>query len=128
VAADRATSGPKCGACANPIHLDRSLTVDDATFDRVIAETTLPVLVDFYADWCGPCRMMAPALEQLASSEVGRLVVAKLDTEAAQGTAARFQIRGLPTLILFRGGREASRASGARSLGQLKQFVGPLAT
>src|SRR6476660_6009115 len=97
VRADRAADGPKCGSCGTGLALDHPVKLDDATFDRVVAETEVPILVDFYADWCGPCKMMAPAVETLARESVGRALVAKLDTDAAQRTASRFQIRGIPT-------------------------------
>ena len=123
VAADRVTDGPKCGVCAAPLDLTHPIALTDATFDRVVRETTLPILVDFYADWCGPCRMMAPAVDELARTSAGQLLVAKLDTEAAQQTAARFQIRGIPTVIVFRHGREARRQSGAMPLAALREMV-----
>src|SRR4051812_1904904 len=81
--AARVSAGPKCGACATPLRLDHPLHLTDETFDRVIGSTTVPVLVDFYADWCGPCRMMAPAVDELARSSAGSALVAKVDTEAA---------------------------------------------
>jgi thioredoxin 2 len=124
VAAGRISDGPKCGVCAAPLHLDHPVLLSDATFDRVIAETTLPVLVDFYADWCGPCRMMAPAVDELARGSAGKALVAKLDTEAAQRTAARFQIRGIPTVIVFRNGREVRRESGVMTLSGLRGMLG----
>ncbi len=121
--ARRAADGPKCGACGTPLTLDRPILLDDATFDRVIGGTDLPVLVDFYADWCGPCKMMAPAVEELARTSVGRALVAKLDTDASARTAGRFQIRGIPTSIVFRGGKEAKRQTGAVPLGALKEML-----
>ena len=123
IAAKRMTDGPKCGVCAAPLNLDHPVLLTDATFDRVIAETTLPVLVDFYADWCGPCRMMAPAVDELARSSAGSILVAKLDTDAAQRVAARFQIRGIPTVIAFRNGREERRQSGVMTLAALREMV-----
>ena len=123
VAAGRVTDGPKCGVCAAPLDLTHPIALTDDTFDRVVRETTLPILVDFYADWCGPCRMMAPAVDELARTSAGQLLVAKLDTEAAQQTAARFQIRGIPTVIVFRHGREARRQSGAMPLAALREMV-----
>ena len=121
--ARRASDGPRCGVCSTPLALDQPVKLDDATFDRVIGGTELPVLVDFYADWCGPCRMMAPAVEELARSTVGRALVAKLDTEASPNTASRYQIRGIPTSIVFRGGKEARREAGAVPLATLKGML-----
>jgi thioredoxin 2 len=123
IEAGRVSAGPKCGACGTAIPLDRPLHLDDASFDRVIASTTIPVLVDFYADWCGPCKMMAPAVDALARSAAGTALVAKLDTEAAPRTAQRFQIRGIPTVIVFRNGAEAKRQSGAMPLGALRAML-----
>jgi thioredoxin 2 len=123
IAARRITDGPKCGVCAAPLRLDHPVLLTDATFDRVVRETTLPVLVDFFADWCGPCRMMAPALDELARSSAGSVLVAKLDTDASQRVAARFQIRGIPTVIAFRNGREERRQSGVMPLAALREMV-----
>lgn len=123
IAAKRITDGPKCGVCSAPLRLDHPILLTDATFDRVLRETTLPVLVDFYADWCGPCRMMAPAVDELARSSAGRVLVAKLDTDASQRVAARYQIRGIPTVIAFRNGREERRQSGVMPLAALKEMV-----
>jgi len=123
IAAKRITDGPKCGVCSAPLRLDHPVLLTDATFDRVLRETTLPVLVDFYADWCGPCRMMAPAVDELARSSAGSVLVAKLDTDASQRVAARFQIRGIPTVIVFRNGREVRRQSGVMPLAALRDMV-----
>ena len=122
--AARAADRPKCGKCARPILLDRPLKLTDDTFDRTIQSAELPVLVDFYADWCGPCKVMAPAVDQLASRHQGRLLVGKLDTDRAQRTAQSFDIRGIPTVIVFENGRETNRASGARPLAALEQLAG----
>jgi len=123
VRADRAADGPKCGSCGTALALDHPVLLDDATFDRVVAETEVPILVDFYADWCGPCKMMAPAVETLARESVGRALVAKLDTDAAQRTASRFQIRGIPTSIVFKNGREMKRQTGAVPLATLRAML-----
>ena len=123
IAARRITDGPKCGVCSAPLRLDHPVLLTDATFDRVLRETTLPVLVDFYADWCGPCRMMAPAVDELARASAGSVLVAKLDTDASQQVASRFQIRGIPTVIVFRNGREARRQSGVMPLAALRDMV-----
>ena len=91
----------------HPIH------VDDAALTELLRTSTVPVLLDFYADWCGPCRLMAPVLDQIARAHAGEVVVAKLDTDANPETAERYGIRGIPTMILFRGGREVRRQVGA---------------
>ena len=123
VDASRVADRPKCGKCATPILLDRPLKLDDETFDRTVAESTLPVLVDFYADWCGPCKMMAPYVDELAGKYPGRLLVAKLDTDASQRTAGRYNIRNIPTSVVFSGGGEAARQAGAMPLAGLVQLV-----
>jgi thioredoxin 2 len=122
--AHRAADGPKCGACGTPLPLNVPVLLTDETFDRVIGGTTVPVLVDFYADWCGPCKVMAPAVEALARDTAGRALVAKLDTDASPRTASRFQIRSIPTSIVFRGGAETKRQTGAVPLGALKAMLG----
>jgi thioredoxin 2 len=111
--ASRAGDGPKCGACGTAMSLDHPLHLTDDTFDRVIGGSDLPVLVDFYADWCGPCKMMAPSVDRLARETVGSALIAKLDTDASPRTSQRFQIRGIPTSIVFRSGRETTRQTGA---------------
>ena len=123
IRADRAVDGPKCGSCATAIAIDHPVLLDDESFDRVIAESDVPVLVDFYADWCGPCKMMAPAVATLAKETVGRALVAKLDTDRAQRSASRFQIRGIPTSIVFVGGKEVKRQTGAVPLATLRSML-----
>jgi thioredoxin 2 len=105
----------QCGKCQTSLlPLDTPHAVGSASeFDDLVREASLPVLVDFWAAWCGPCRMVAPELEKLARDKAGGLVVAKVDTEALPGVAGRFNIRSIPTLILFRDGREARRVGGA---------------
>jgi len=104
---------PKCGKCGKPILLDRPIAVSDATFERVTTDTTVPVLVDFYADWCGPCKTMAPLLDDVARRRVGEVLIAKLNTDRNPATGMRFGIRGIPTIILFREGKEIARRVGA---------------
>ena len=123
VDAARAADRPKCGQCGKPMLLDRPFPLDDDSFARTVAESSVPVLVDFYADWCGPCKMMAPYVDQLAARNVGKALVAKLDTEHAQRTAAGFRITGIPTVIVFKGGSEAARQSGAMPLPALQALL-----
>ena len=111
--ASRVAAGPKCGKCSTPIRLDRPIHLDDESFKRTITEGDLPVLVDFYADWCGPCKMMAPSVDQLAAAYQGRALVAKLDTDKAQRAAMPYRITGIPTTIVFLKGREIARQVGA---------------
>lgn len=119
----RLDAGPRCGSCGRPIRLDRPLPVSDAAFDKVIAGSSVPVVVDFYADWCGPCKMMAPVLDDFAREHTGDVLVLKLDTEAHRATPARFGIRGIPTLIVFEHGREVRRQVGAVQAADLAKLV-----
>jgi thioredoxin 2 len=112
VLADRASDRPKCGKCGKPMLIDRPIALNDETFARTIAESDVPVVVDFYADWCGPCKMMAPTLDDFARRRAGEALVLKLDTEAEPALAQRFGIRGIPTLIAFRNGQEVRRHVG----------------
>ncbi|MBI4541073.1 MAG: thioredoxin [Gemmatimonadetes bacterium] len=109
----RAVSGPRCGKCERPILVDRPVKITAEDFDRTVLEAEAPVLVDFYADWCAPCRVVAPALDEIAGEKAGEMLVAKLNTDQAAEISARYNIRGIPTLILFRGGAEVDRVVGA---------------
>lgn len=119
----RVRERPRCGECSRPLLLDRPVRLTGAAFDRVVSETEVPVLVDFYADWCGPCKVMAPLLDELADERAGEIVVAKLDTDRDRETAGRFGIRGIPTLIVFRDGREAARETGAIPRARIERLV-----
>jgi thioredoxin 2 len=120
---DRIGQFPKCGACGKPILLDRPIAVSDANFAQVTTATTVPVVVDFYADWCGPCKVMAPLLDDIARRRAGQLLVVKLDTDRNPVTGPRFGIRGIPTLIAFRNGKEVARKVGAIPPTDLEAFV-----
>ena len=119
----RAAHRPKCGQCARFLLLDRPWTLHADSFERTVRESTVPVLVDFYADWCGPCKMMAPLVDQLAARVTGTALVAKLDTDRAQAIAGSLGIRGIPTIIVFREGREVARQSGVLPLPALEQLL-----
>lgn len=108
----RAPQRPKCGECGKPFVLDRPLKVAEEDFDRTVRKAQVPVLVDFYADWCGPCKMLTPYLESLASENAGRVLVVKVDTDAAPKVASEFEIRSVPTVILFHNGNEVERSLG----------------
>jgi thioredoxin 2 len=120
----RLADGPKCGECKRPILLDRPIAVSDASFERVIADTDVPVVVDGYADWCGPCKIMAPVLDDFAHDRAGEVLVTKLDTDRNAATAERLGVRAIPTLIVFRGGREVGRRAGVMSRSELDALVG----
>lgn len=123
VALRRVDDRPVCGECKRPLHVDRPVQVGDANFDKVIEGSEVPVLVDFYADWCGPCKVMAPTLDELASDRAGDVLVLKLDTDRNPTIAQRFGIRGIPTLIVFVGGREAGRVTGAVGRPELDELL-----
>ena len=126
--AARAADRPKCGKCAKPMLLDRPVKLTDENFARTVADAEVPVLVDFYADWCGPCKMMAPSVDKLAQAYTGRALVAKLDTDANPRTAQQFQIRGIPTVIVFKGGKAVVNESGAVPYPALEQLLTRAAT
>jgi thioredoxin 2 len=112
-----------CGECGRPILLDPPIQVSDQDLERVVLDSDVPVLVDFYADWCGPCKMMAPVLDELARERAGSVLVAKLDTDRNPTMAVRYAIRGLPSLVAFKGGREVAREVGAASKPRLEALL-----
>ena len=119
VPAQRLGDDPVCGRCGQAILDGRPVELDDAGFDAFVAATSLPVLVDFWAPWCGPCRAMAPQFEQAARELKGRALLVKVDSDAAPRTAARFGIRSIPTLVRLDRGIERQRRSGALPAAQI---------
>lgn len=108
----RAADRPTCGECGRPILLDRPVHVGQEDFERTVLKSKAPVLVDFYADWCAPCKMVAPLVDEIAHDKMGRMLVAKIDTDQAQDVAMKYGIRSIPTLIVFRDGEEVERSLG----------------
>lgn len=108
----RAADRPSCGECGKPMLLDRPIKVRQEDFDDTVLQASVPVLVDFYADWCGPCKMVAPLVDELASEHMGKMLVAKVDTDRAPEVAAKYDIKSIPTLIIFRDGVEVERSMG----------------
>ena len=100
---------------------DQILTVSDATFDETVGSAETPVIVDFWAEWCGPCKMIAPTLEEIAAEQDGKLTVAKLNVDDNPDTARRFEVMSIPTLLVFKGGEPVKRLVGAKGKGQLMQ-------
>ena len=121
--AARAADRPKCGKCSKPMLLDRPWPLTEETFERTIRESQVPVLVDFYADWCAPCKMMAPYVDEVARGHQGQALVAKLNTDFAQKTSTALGIRGIPTVIVFREGKEIARQTGAVPKAKLEELL-----
>jgi thioredoxin 2 len=124
VPAERSTENPVCGKCKNPLLDGQPVDLGDANFDAVTAKTELPVVVDFWAGWCGPCQMMAPHFSEAAERMKGRALFVKVDSDANPKTAARFGVRSIPTMLLMQGGREVKRQVGAIQAAQIVAWVG----
>ncbi len=114
---------PNCGKCHRRLFAARPVELNSANFERHVGRSDIPLLIDFWAPWCGPCKMMAPQFEQAARELEPRIRLARVNTEAEQGLAARFGIRSIPTLALFRGGREIARQSGAMAAADIVRWA-----
>jgi len=120
---DRLSDKPQCGKCKKSLFVGKPIVLNPGNVNPTLDKNEIPVLVDCWAPWCGPCKSFAPVFEQAAAAFEPKLRLAKLDTEAVPSIAQRWNIRSIPTLILFKGGKEVQRVSGAMSLPQLQQWL-----
>lgn len=123
IPAERLSDKPKCGKCKKPLFSGKPIELTAANVAVTLNHNELPVVVDCWAPWCGPCRSFAPVFEQVAAELEPRFLFAKLNTEQEQSVAGRWNIRSIPTLIIYQGGKEVTRMSGALSAQQFKQWL-----
>ena len=123
VQSDRLNQGPKCGKCKEDLFAHHPMELTSQTFEKTISRTGIPVVIDFWASWCGPCKMMAPVFQQAAARLEPRVRLAKVNTETEQMLASQFRIQSIPTLVIFKNGREVARQPGAMDLNNLLKWI-----
>lgn len=123
VPSERLAENPACGKCHKAVLTGTPVNLGSQSFERFMTRNDLPVVVDFWADWCGPCKMMAPVFSKMASQMASQVRFAKVDTEKAQDIAGRYNIRSIPTLIMFKNGQEVDRVAGALDQAGLTRWL-----
>ncbi|HHI89187.1 MAG TPA: thioredoxin TrxC [Hellea balneolensis] len=123
IPANKPATSAKCGKCKKPLFGDHPAELTDATFDKFVSKTSVPVVVDFWAPWCGPCKMMAPEYAKAAKAVEPKARFAKLNTQDNQHTATKHRIQGIPALIIFKNGQPVAHLAGARPAGEIRSWV-----
>ena len=120
---DKVGATAVCGTCKSALHVDAPVVLTDANFDVVVSQSTVPVMVDFYADWCGPCKMIGPSLEEISDELAGKVTIAKINIDENPDAPGKYGVRGIPTMILFKNGAPAATKVGAAPKSALKGWI-----